>query len=86
MNSPKFSVISLILKFGNKKDVGSLFLRAYPRTQAFALPFRKNKQRKPAHAEQYYIIMTHSIVMRRYGQDIIHPRRRFSCITSVRNF
>ena len=36
---------------GNKKRRGSLFLRAYPRLQAFALPFLKDKQRKPAHAK-----------------------------------
>ena len=35
---------------GNKKDVGVCPF-AYPRLQAFALPLRKDKQRKPAHAK-----------------------------------
>ena len=34
-----------------KKDVGVCSFRAYPNTQAFALPPHKDKQRKPAHAE-----------------------------------
>ena len=38
-----------------KKKAWELFLRAYPRLQAFALPLLKDKQRKPAHAEQYYM-------------------------------
>ena len=56
MNSPEIQrYISLSFKSGNKKGVGSLFLCAYPRSQALALPHRKDKQRKPAHAERYYI-------------------------------
>ena len=31
---------------GTKKDVGVKFLRAYPITQALALPLGKDKQRK----------------------------------------
>lgn len=41
----------LTIHFKKQKRRGSLFLRAYPRIQAFALPHRKDKQRKPAHAE-----------------------------------
>ena len=39
-----------------KKKAWELFLRAYPRLQAFALPLLKDKQHKTAHAEWYYTI------------------------------
>ena len=56
MNSPKFSVnYNLFFGWWKQKRRGSLFLRAYPQVQAFALPPSKDKQRKPAHAELYYI-------------------------------
>ena len=45
------SAFLILLACGNKKRRGSLFLRAYPRSQALALPRFKDKQRKPAHAE-----------------------------------
>ena len=45
------SAFLISLFFGNKKRRGSLFLRAYARSQALALPLLKDKQRKPAHAE-----------------------------------
>ena len=43
---------ALILSLGlETKRRGSLFLRAYPYIQTFALPLPKDKQRKPAHAK-----------------------------------
>ena len=36
-----------------KKTWEYVSLRAYPNTQAFALPLSKDKQRKPAHASDY---------------------------------
>ena len=50
------SALIFCFKPGNKKRRGSLFLRAYPCSQALALPLCKDKQRKPAHAERYYIV------------------------------
>ena len=54
-----FGLRTPIFKHNNKyswkqKRRGSIFLRAYPRSQAFALPPSKDKQRKPAHVEWYY--------------------------------
>ena len=34
------------------KKAWEFFFRAYPSSQAFALPLRKDKQRKPAHAKE----------------------------------
>ena len=48
---PNSAVNKSISYYGNKKRRGSLFLRAYPCSQALALPRFKDKQRKPAHAE-----------------------------------
>ena len=48
--------------YGNKKDVGSKFLRAYPSVQALALPPSKDKQLKACPRRDYICIhhgMTH---------------------------
>ncbi len=58
-----------------------MFLRAYPYSQALALPHRKDKQRKPAHVEWYYRYNStlHLIIIIgvKNRWDIIHPRERF---------
>lgn len=56
MTKPIFALIppnkALITSYlWKQKRRGSLFLRAYPSVQAFALPLLKDKQRKPAHAK-----------------------------------
>ena len=55
-----------------------MFLRAYPCSQAFALPLSKDKQRKSAHAEWYYRynLPLHLLIGATNHWDIIHPRRR----------
>ena len=39
MNSPKFSVISLIFRFGNKKDVGVCFSAPIPKFRLSHCPY-----------------------------------------------
>ena len=43
------------------KKAWELFFRAYPSSQAFALPLLKDKQHKPAHAEWYYTIVYNTL-------------------------
>jgi len=45
------ATVTINKAYGYEKDVGDKVLRAYPCSQAFALPLDKDKQRKPAHAE-----------------------------------
>lgn len=55
---------------------------AHPCCQAFALPPLKDKQRsQPTPSEYNYPIHTKNI--KTWLLDIIHPRKRFRCITSV---
>ncbi len=49
-NSLFSDVISMY--FVEIKKAWEFFFRAYPSSQAFALPLRKDKQRKPAHAKE----------------------------------
>ena len=53
-NSSLFTIHSS-LKNGNKKDVGVMSLRAYPNNQAFALPLKKDKQRKACPRRAIYM-------------------------------
>ena len=85
------SAFLISLFFGNKKRRGSLFLRAYPRSQALALPLLKDKQRKPAHAEWHYIIRhrhcyQQNTLIARNKPGYNTPTRTLRCITSVRRF
>lgn len=54
---------------------------AHPCCQAFALPPLKDKQRSQPTPSEY----NHSIAprMKTWLIDLIHPRKRFRCITSV---
>ena len=51
---PEYSLFSDVISmyFVEIKKAWEYFLRAYPSSQAFALPLRKDKQRKPAHAKE----------------------------------
>lgn len=85
------SAFLISLFFGNIKRRGSLFLRAYPRSQALALPLLKDKQRKPAHAEWNYIIRhrhcyQQNTLIARNKPRYNTPTRTLRCITSVRRF
>lgn len=84
--APEFGVNNA-LRFGNKKDVGVFFFRAYPCSQALALPSPKDKQHKPAHAKRLYELLLYIInIIYSIGWNIIHPRKRLCCITAVGKF
>ena len=73
-----------------RKRRGSLFFRAYPYTQALALPLPKDKQRKPAHAERYYIVRRRRLPPRYNDSNeqpgYNTPTRTLRCITAVKRF
>ena len=84
------SAVNKSIRYGNKKRRGSLFLRAYPCSQALALPRFKDKQRKPAHAEQYYIVRRRHLPPKYNDSNELPgyntPTRTLRCITAVKRF
>ena len=93
MTKPIFALIppnkALITSYlWKQKRRGSLFLRAYPSVQAFALPLLKDKQRKPAHAKWYYKNNStlHLIINNRGNEPLAYntPTQTPRCITPVR--
>ena len=62
-DSPIQQFINEMMYARNKKRRGSLYLRAYPRPQAFALPLCKDKQRsQPTPSDHIYSLMLYIIL------------------------
>ena len=86
-NSPIQQLTNLVI-WWNKKRRGSLFLRAYPCSQAFALPPSKDKQRKPAHAKWNYTLHVRACPnnIKVHASSYNSLTRTLRCITSVLGF
>jgi len=82
---PKTSPIQrlYIIRYRNyRKETWEIGPLAYPTTQAFALPFRKDKQRQLAHAiviYRYHRTNKPESLFTPYGRYINTPRERLCC-------
>ena len=56
---------------------------AHPCSQAFALPQLKDKQRSQPTPSDYIYTNSYTFIIYSISGDIIYPRKRFRCITSV---